>query len=266
MVVASSRIHWVDDGARTRAQRRFAELRDLLAADPSNDGALRQALRLARRLDWPNESCDLLGRLVLLNPDDIELRAALATELMRLERWIEALPHLRRVTRARPRDPQAWYNLAIAHQAAGHLTEALRAWTEVIELDPASADAWARRGEVQLDLRRWSSAAADFEQALRLDADLVDAALNLALTRSRLGQYEQARAVLLPLLDRHPRNIFILNRLAQVAWSRTCDSPPDAAGARETARWCRRSLDIVAAQPEIRDLLARAIEAAESAP
>lgn len=254
-------VHWADEGGRRRAERRFATLRNILATDPHNEAALREALRIARKLNWPNEACDLLGRLVRQDPDDTTLRLALATELMRLERWIEALPHLEQLVRACPRDARAWYDLAIAHQAAGHLAAARRAWDRVIALKP-SADAHARRGEVLLDLRRWSAAAADFEQALRLDRDSVDAALNLALVRARLGQYEQAQAVLAPLVRRHPRNILVLNRLARLAWER-CQSDPGAAPAHasDTARWARRSLEIVPNQPEIRDLLRRSLAA-----
>ncbi len=253
-------VRWTGDDQRA-AKRRFAELREILVADPHNQAALEAALELARRLEWHNEACDLLGRLVRLRRDDPGLRFELATQLMRLERWLEAIPQLRLVVEAQPENERAWYNLAIAHQALGHLRDTRATWNRVIQLMPANPDAYAHRGEVLLDLRAWTQAAADFETSLRLKPGALDATMNLALALAKLGRADQARDKLLPLLDRHPVHVPLLNRLAEVTWTLHQSNPAgNHALAKETVGYCSRSLAINDAQPEIKALLDRAAQ------
>ncbi|MBU0616239.1 MAG: tetratricopeptide repeat protein, partial [Planctomycetes bacterium] len=159
--VTQSTVRWAGDQEPRRARQRFIELRSTLTDDPHNEAALEAALELARQLDWHNEACDLLARLVRLRPEDAALRLELAVQLMRLERWLEAVPQLRFVVEQQPDNERAWYNLAIAHQALGHLRDARATWSRVLELMPENPDAYAHRGEVLLDLRAWQEAAAD---------------------------------------------------------------------------------------------------------
>jgi predicted Zn-dependent protease len=259
----SAPVRWADDDQRA-AKRRFAELRESLIADPHNPGALRAALQLARQLEWHNEACDLLARLVRLRPEDVELRFELATQLMRLERWLEAIPQLRSVVEAQPENARAWYNLAVAHQALGHLRDARATWNRVIELMPENPDAYAHRGEILLDLHACEQAAADFEASLRLEPGSLDTTMNLALVLTRLGRPEEARRRLLPLLARHPAHAPLLNRLAEVSWT-LYEMDPTAyrSLARETAEYCARSLAINDNQPDIKTLRERAARATD---
>jgi predicted Zn-dependent protease len=253
-------VRWAGDEERA-AKKRFAELRQILVADPYNQAALEAALELARRLEWHNEACDLLGRLVRLRRDDVGLRFELATQLMRLERWLEAIPQLRFVVEAQPENERAWYDLAIAHQALGHLRDARATWNRVIQLMPANPDAYAHRGEVLLDLRAWTQAAADFETSLGLSPGALDATMNLALALAKLGRADQARDRLLPLLERHPVHVPLLNRLAELTWTLYQSDPAENhALAEETVGYCARSLAINDAQPEIKALHDRAAQ------
>lgn len=257
-------VRWASDAPPSRARQRFVELREILVSEPQNEAALHAALELARELQWPNEVCDLLGRLVRLRPNDVTLRFELATQLMRLERWLEALPQLRWVVEQQPRNERAWYNLAIAHQALGHLHDARATWDRVIELMPENPDARAHRGEALLDLRDWSAAAADLETVLRLEPDSLDAALNLSLAQSKLGRLEDARRTLLAVLEQRPRHTLVLNRLAEIAWGLYQADPVVNGPLREeTVSCCSRSLAVDADQPEIKALLERASLAGE---
>jgi predicted Zn-dependent protease len=260
------KVHWASDVSQRQAKERFVELRDTLVSDPYNPAALEAALELADQLEWPNEACDLLTRLVRLRPEDAALRFRLATLLMQLDRWLEAIPQLRRVIEHQPENPRAWYNLAIAHQALGHLSDARATWDRVIELTPENLDAYAHRGEVLLDLHAWSPAALDFETALRLEPESapVDAMMNLSLALWKLGRLLDARDALLPLLEKYPEHVPALNRLAQITWDRFQANPvANAAQAGETADYCRRSLAVDANQPEIKGLFERASQASD---
>lgn len=256
-------VRWLDDAADDRAAvERLNELRLILLEDPSNEAALRAALRLARQHAWPNEACDLLARLVQLRPDDPELRYQLGTQYMLLRRWVEAIPHLRAAAEARPEHLESIYNLAVAHQALGHLEAAGRAWTRAIELDADNPDPYVHRGEVHLDLKDWASAAADFEQARRLESDQPDVILNLSHALVRLDRTEQARELLLSALAEYPRNVPLLNRLADTTWRLYEFGTRDKLRlALEIREYCERSLALVPDQPEIAELLERAREA-----
>ncbi len=168
-VESESAIKWPGQDDRQRLKQRFRELRDMLVSDPHNQALMTAALELAYQLEWHNEACDLLTRLLRQNPEDPALRFKLATQLMRLERWLEALSNLKYVLRQQPENERALYNLAIAHQALGHLRDARLTWDRVLELAPENPDAHAHRGEIYLDLHDWSKAATDFERALELE-------------------------------------------------------------------------------------------------
>jgi predicted Zn-dependent protease len=257
-------VHWASDLRRQRAEARLAELRKILAADPYNVRAIRAALELARELGRYDEACGLLARLVRLEPDDANLRFELATLLMRLRRWLEALPHLRLVVAREPGNARAWYNLAIAHQTLAHLHDARAAWDRVAELMPENADVYAHRGEVLLDLRAWAPAAADLETALRLEPGSIDTAMNLSLALHKLGRQAEARATLLPLLARHPQHVPLLNRLAGITWALyEADPAAHEAAADEALDYCVRSLAVNANQPDIRALMERAAQGGE---
>lgn len=250
---ASAPVKWLDDPAEERAARgRMNELRNVILDDPANEAALNAALRLARERRWPTETCDLLARLVHLRPDDADLRYQLGTQYMLLRQPVEAVPHLRAAARARPDDRETWYNLAVAHQTLGHLTEAREAWSRVIELDPKNPDAYVHRGEVFVDLRDWSAAQEDFARARQIEPRAIDATLNLALAMTKLGQADQARDLLLPLLAENPKHVPLLNRLAETTWSVYQSDPNEKKDlAAKTREYCDRSLALVADQPEI---------------
>lgn len=258
-----SAVHWASDDAQRQAKERFIELRDTLVDDPHNEAVLETALELARRLKWHNEARDLLVRLVRLRGDDLALRFELATQLMRLERWLEAIPQLRSIVEAQPGNARAWYNLAIAHQALGHLRDARLTWTRVLELMPENPDAHAHRGEVLLDLRAWDQAVADFETSLHLEPGSLDTAMNLSLALTKLDQLVEARDTLLPLLDQHPNHVPLLNRLAEITWMLYEQNPAtNQAMAKETLDYCTRSLAVNSNQPKINSLRDRALQAA----
>ncbi|MFQ5807831.1 MAG: tetratricopeptide repeat protein [Phycisphaerae bacterium] len=255
-------IRWATDTRRQEVEERLTELREVLAAEPYHEAVLKAAQELARELRRYDEACELLARLVRLRPQDAALRFELATLLMRLERWLDAIPQLRLVIEREPKNARAWYNLAIAHQALGHLHDARVTWNRAIEFMPENPDVYAQRGEVLLDLHAWSAAAADFQTALRLEPRSIDAAMNLSLALGKLGRLDDARAALLPVIEQHPQYVPALNRLAELAWA-LYQADPVAAGALsdETVNYCLRSLAVNADQPDVQTLLDRASQA-----
>jgi tetratricopeptide (TPR) repeat protein len=177
--------------------------------------------------------------------------------MIRLRRFVEAIPLLEALVEARPDDERCWFNLAVAHQALGHLGAARAAWDRVLELRPADVETLVHRGEVLLDLHEWSLAAADFGAALKLDPDGTDCTLNLALAWQRMGRRGEARALLLDLLGRRPRNVPALRRLVDICREELDVNPADQAARRDLLSFGRRLVEIIPDEPGVRELLER---------
>jgi tetratricopeptide (TPR) repeat protein len=258
----SSGIRWAGETTGAAARRRLAATREKLRDEPDHEGALRDELAALVELSrWP-EALETVTRLAALHPEDGRLRFEKGALLIRARRWVEAVADLKAVVEQEPTHAPAWFNLAVAHQALGHLADARRAWDRALELAPSAA-AYAGRGEVLLDLREWSTAAADFEKVLRAEPENAAAVMNLALALENLGRAAEARRRLLDRLERHPRDVPTLNRLAEMAWRAFQAAPvADKRVLRDEAvDWCRRSLEVDSGQPAVRDLLEAALRA-----
>lgn len=254
-------VRWPTEPRRREAQRRLAAARAALRDDPWHERALRDQVAALAELGRWREAAETLACLVQLNPDDADLRFEQAAVLLRLRRWVEAVGVLNMVVAQRPEHARAWFNLAAAHQALGHLHDAHRAWNRTIELAP-SPEAHAQRGIVLLDLNDWTAAAADFRTVLQHEPEAADATVNLALALWKLGRVEEARGHLLGLLERHPRHVPALNRLAEMAWAVYQAAPAENEALREeTVAWCRRALAIDPYQPAVQALLDEAVRA-----
>ncbi len=252
---SGSNVRWPrSDPAEREAMRMLETAEAALAIDADHPEALRDKAGALRALDRPSEAADAMERLVRVLPDSAADRLEYGSLLAEQSRWQAAVEQFDALVRLLPDDARAWHNLAAAHQALGHLQDARQAWDRVIELAPDAA-AYACRAEIAADMRDWLAAAADYEAARRLDPADADAGVNLAWAWSRLGREQAAKALLLELLEAHPSHVPIMNRLAELAWRRALAAPGDGAARDETAKWCRRSLRIDPAQPEVEALL-----------
>jgi tetratricopeptide (TPR) repeat protein len=259
---AQASVHWATDSAAEDARRRVAQAAEILRNEPNHPAALRDLAAALVALGRWDEAANTLARLVEVEPDDARLRFEQATVLIQSRRWIEALAALKAVVERTPDDARAWFNLALCHQAVGHLAEARSAWDRTITLQPSPA-AFVRRGEVFLDLHEWSAAAADFERVLAQEPDASDATLNLSLALWKLGRTDEGRDRLLRFLETHPRQVPVFNRLAAIAWAECQSGTGDwRSSCAEAVAWCRRSLDCDPEQPELQELLESATKVA----
>lgn len=258
-------VRWAADPALKDAWRRLVRVRAVLRDDPTHEVALRDQLAALIELHGWEEALDTLVRLAAIHPDDASLRFEQATLFLQLRRFVDAIDALKATLERDPEHARAWYDLAIAHQALGHLSDARAAWDRTIALAPSSAAA-ARRGEVLLDLHEWAAAAADFETVLVQEPDAPSATLNLTLALWKLGRNDEARTRLLALLQEHPRYIPALNRLAQMTWSECQSVSPNHPRCAETVDWCRQSLALDPQQADIQELLDAASQAVSASP
>lgn len=246
---ATRPVRWADDVIAVRTSNG-----DDIGVE--SDASLRHLARQCEdRGDWEG-AAEANERLVGAYSGTLADRAALAGVLMRLGRWVQALPHCLVIVASNPRDARAWHNAALCHQALGHLADARDAWRRVIELMPGDEEAYARQGEVFADLGQWEQAAANFRTALVLSPGEVGTALNLALAFEKLHRREDARDVLKRFLDERPRTIPVLNRLGELAWKEYQAAPEFNGRSRaEAFEYWRRSLEIDGAQEEVAQFL-----------
>ncbi len=76
----------------------------------------------------------------------------------------------------------------------GRFEEAIQDYDEAIRLDPQRIEAYNNRGRAYLNLDQAQKAIEDFDQVLRLDPQLAEAYYNRGLAHDRLGQNEKAKA------------------------------------------------------------------------
>lgn len=254
-------VRWAGRVTIAAALQQYRAAKLAFEAEPFDADRFEAALALAKSNGWWTEVRGLLARRLAAAPDDVRLHNQLGAVMLRLRSPIEAAVALKRAVELDPGAADAWYNLAIAEQSAGHLAAARGAWDEVIRRMPANPDALAHRAEIALDLRDWAAAERDLREALRLEPDQLDATLNLARALHAQERLAEARTLLEALLPGAPENVLLLNRLAQIAADQAFERTPDRAAHLHAARdYCRRSLARAANQPELTELLQRISE------
>jgi tetratricopeptide (TPR) repeat protein len=89
-------------------------------------------------------------------------------------------------------------------RARGKPEAALRAYGQVLDIEPNNADALAGRGLCYLELSRYRPAEASFRAALEADAQHADALMGLAETYRYEGRRTEAVTYYRKYLDAHP--------------------------------------------------------------
>lgn len=257
-----SPVRWAADPDRRAARDSLELARETLRTDPDHELALRDALDAVRTLGDVHSAADVLGRLVRLHPDDTSLRFEYGVALLNARRNIEAIATFKRVTQASPAHGRAWFNLGAAHRDAGHLAAAARAFGRAIELQP-TPEAYARRGEVNLTLGRYTAAADDFRVVCALDPAAGDAKLNLSLALQAGGKLAEAGEILDGFLVDHPTHVPALNRRAAIAWETYQETQSAGDLGRAIMHWAE-SIEIDPGQEIIGERLAEARDEARA--
>ncbi len=91
------------------------------------------------------------------------------------------------------------FNKALALEGLHRLQEARAVYAELIQRNPAQAQAYAKKGLIELDLRKWTDARASLQRAWQLDATLAYIPSGVFLARQQLADwqhYDELRSVL----------------------------------------------------------------------
>ncbi len=198
---------WYMLGVRWREAGRLAEAEEALRRCVDiNPGFAEAHLSLATtlgalgRFDEAVRMCDaVLARW----PDLASAEVAAGIALGWAGRLDAALARFERAHRIGPSDVLVLNNIAVTHERAGRLDRAAEWYGRLIEAAPVARSHVLR---ALLHRRRGDEAAAeaDFEAALRIAPDDLEAQLELGKMRSDAGRLDEAREILRRAVDRHP--------------------------------------------------------------
>ena len=132
---------------------------------------------------------------IRFDPDDPMYWKNKSNALHVLRRYAEAIEALRRADELTPDDPQVWLRLSVAYHDAKQFQEALAAAEHALSLasgDEQVAEAWWRKAQALMGLRRQADALAAVEQACALQPNTLTywehkTALLFRLGRLRAG-------------------------------------------------------------------------------
>jgi len=113
--------------------------------------------------------------------------------LLNLGRVDPAKTLLDEAVKRNPKDPYAWYSLALLSKNSSDPQAAVDAFHHVIEIDPDDADTWYFLGAVYSQLRQFPQAIDAFDHALKLSPLHASAQFGLSRAYQQSGDTEHAR-------------------------------------------------------------------------
>ncbi len=123
---------------------------------------------------------------------------------------------------------QEQYDLGIRYLSEGNYEEAIIAFTAAIEIDPKQSSTYVGRGDACIGSgeteKHLTTAQADYERAIELDATDVSAWLGLADVYIRLRDYVGAEDVLRQAPEKTESNQRIADKLAEFSSERITDA------------------------------------------
>lgn len=134
----------------------------------------------------------------------LEAVAELGRILHANEFLAEAESCWRLLVREQPGEGRWHYYLADILRTTGDQAAAEEQLEQTVKVDPRAASAWLQLGEIKLKTGRWTEAAHDYRQRLRLVPDDPYAALGLARIDHLQGRRDNARVALEQILQRQP--------------------------------------------------------------
>jgi tetratricopeptide (TPR) repeat protein len=175
----------------------LAEIRDLLPANPS--------AAETRARDILRENPDEPDALLLL-ATALRLKGATASARAILEALVQAQSHM----------PAVHYELGLVLGMLGDNRGATQSLKYAVDLDPGFAKAWHALGDQMTRMR--SRKGADAAYAESFYASVGDPVLRDAMTAYRENRLDDARTLLLGLLEKSPEDVNALKLLGEVAF------------------------------------------------
>jgi choline-sulfatase len=180
-----------------------------------------------------------LEKTLELDPDSIAALQQLGELELETGNYSKATGNLRRVHELRPQDASLEFKLALALQKQEDFTAARDALADSLRLAPDQFAARVSLGQVYLALANGPEASDQFQAALLLKPDSLEAALDLARAEIAMNSFEAAVQELAPFGRAHPRSPEVFDLLAEV-YTKT-GKTEEAKRAQKTAQLLRHA-------------------------
>jgi tetratricopeptide (TPR) repeat protein len=144
------------------------------------------------RMDDADGAVEAFREITRIRPTDAEARYELADILCQTGNPRAAIPVYRKAIELNPKVAKYHSDLGVELRRAGDLAGAIACQEKAIELDPKYVEAHINLGTARLYRREFDKAEAAFRKALELDPKLVAGHINLGLALFNQGKFEAA--------------------------------------------------------------------------
>ena len=144
-----------------------------------------------------DEAISELQKTVKQRPNFAAAHEALARAYISKHDYQNAAAELQRAVALQPRDDGAYYDLGLVYMEMKQPEKAEQAFTQLLKINPNSADGHAGLASAFSDQHRDTEALAEYQRAAAIDANYQGINYNIGLEQARLKQYDDAIASLL---------------------------------------------------------------------
>ncbi len=188
--LASANLHT----GNTTAAIQYA--REALKHNPNDLPALLIACPLLDKMGGFQEELNDMRRLVALQPDSADYQGRLADLLTKTYQYQEARPLLEQIVRQNPNDSKSWQMLGMGwldtDSSPNGLAQAEADFRQAASLVPEDANVHYNLGRLYLRRHQYPSAAAELEQATRLNPKMPEFWYDLSNAYSLSGNARKA--------------------------------------------------------------------------
>ena len=114
------------------------------------------------------------------------------TDLIRHDKFDEAIIEFNKVITVNPKSAAAYYNLGFAYDKKGDLSNAISYFNKAIEIDATLADAYYNRGSAYYKKGNFDNAITDYNKVIEISPASADAHYGLGLAYSKKGDQDKA--------------------------------------------------------------------------
>jgi spermidine synthase len=163
----------------------------------------------------PQDSIDLLRKLVELNPENVNFNFKIAKALEKHGKSYEAILYYNQALKIAPDSTEVNYSLGNMLASQGELQEAIKHYQKAVNAEPNYAKAHYNLGNALAEFNKKEDAIAHYNKALKIEPEFFDAHINIGITLEEQGQFIEAIHHYQKALTLEPKSPLVLEKLAE---------------------------------------------------